>query len=243
VRSLARAVAGRSDEELDRIITSLEHGQFVYEQLHMSDFEYIYKHALTQKAAYNSVLVERRRHLHESVGQAIELLYAGSLDDHLADLAHHFSRSGIREKAVEYLRRAATQALSRGASAQAVKDLEAARNLLKDIEAGIQRDQADLQMLNALATGYIAPRGYAAPEFGPVFQGAGEIFATVAEPQQQFAMVFGSCACGVVRGDIDLALVLANEALACAERHVDRGMWMDAVFLLGVALFHRGDFA
>ena len=243
VRSLARAVAGRSDEELDRLITSLELGQFVYEQPSISDVEYIFKHALTQEVAYNSVLVERRRHLHQSVGQAIELLYAGSLDDHLADLAHHFSRSGNREKAVEYLRRAATQALSRGASAQAVKDLEAARNLLKDIEAGIQRDQAELQILNPLGTAYIATRGYAAPEVGPVFQRAREICATVAEPQQQFAMVFGNFAWRIVRGEMDLALVLANEALAFAERHADPGMWMEALFLLGVALFYRGDFA
>jgi hypothetical protein len=98
VRSLARAVAGRSEEELDRLITSLELGQFVYEQPSISDIEYIFKHALTQEVAYNSVLVERRKQLHESVGQAIELLYSDSLDDHLPDLAHHFSRSGNRGK-------------------------------------------------------------------------------------------------------------------------------------------------
>ncbi len=205
VLSLARAVAGRSEGELDRLIANLQLGQFVYEQPSVSDVEYIFKHALTQEVAYNSVLVERRRQLHEGVGRAIELLYADSLDDHLADLAHHFSRSGNREKAVEYLRRAASQAMSRGASAQAVKDLEAARNLLKDIPAGVQRDQAELQILNPLGTAYIATRGYAAPEVGPVFQRAREICATVGEPQQQFAMVFGNFAWRIVRGEMDLA--------------------------------------
>jgi class 3 adenylate cyclase/tetratricopeptide (TPR) repeat protein len=243
VRSLARAVAGRSEEELDRLLTSLELGSFVYEQPSISDIEYIFKHALTQEVAYNSVLVERRKQLHESVGQAIELLYSDSLDDHLADLAHHFSRSGNRGKAVEYLRRAAAQALSRGASAQAVKDLEAARNLVKEIPAGIQRDQAELQILNPLGTAYIATRGYAAPEVGPVFQRAREICATVGEPQQQFAMVFGNFAWRIVRGEMDLALVLANEALAFANKFDDPGMWMEALFLLGVGLFYRGDFA
>ena len=243
VRSLARAVAGRSEEELDRLITSLELGSFVYEQPSISDVEYIFKHALTQEVAYNSVLVERRRHLHESVGQAIELLYSDSLDDHLADLAHHFSRSGNREKTVEYLRRAAMQALSRGASAQAVKDLEAARNLLKHIQPGTQRDQAELQILNPLGTAYIATRGYAAPEVGPVFQRAREICARVGEPQQQFAMVFGNFAWRIVRGEMDLALVLAHEALAFAEKYDDPGMLMEALFLIGVALFYRGDFA
>ena len=31
----------------------------------MGDTEYIFKHALTQEVAYNSILIERRRLLHE----------------------------------------------------------------------------------------------------------------------------------------------------------------------------------
>jgi predicted ATPase len=121
--------------------------------------------------------------------------------------------------------------------------LEAAQNLLKDIPAGIQRDQAELQILNPLGTAYIATRGYAAPEVGPIFQRTREICASIGEPQQQFAMVFGNFAWRIVRGEMDLALVLANEALAFAEKYDDPGMWMEALFLLGVALFYRGDFA
>jgi class 3 adenylate cyclase/tetratricopeptide (TPR) repeat protein/ribosomal protein L40E len=243
VLSLARVVAGRSEHELDRLIASLELGQFVYEQPSIADVEYIFKHALTQEVAYNSVLLERRRQLHENVGRAIELLYPASLDDHLADLAHHFSRSGNRTKAVEYLRRAATQAMSRGAITQAVGDLEEALNLLNEIPAGAERDTAELQILNALGTGYIAIRGYAAPEVGPVFERAREICATVGEPQQQFAMVFGNFAWRIVRGEMDKALVLAKEAISLAQEFDDPGFWMEAHFLLGVTLFYRGDFA
>ena len=104
VLSLARAVAGHSEEELERLLANLQLGEFVYEQPSISDVEYIFKHALTQEVAYNSILQERRKQLHEDVGRAIELLYPSSLDDHLADLAHHYSRSGNQAKAVEYLR-------------------------------------------------------------------------------------------------------------------------------------------
>jgi class 3 adenylate cyclase/tetratricopeptide (TPR) repeat protein len=243
VLSLTRAVAGRSEHELDRLIASLQLGQFVYEQPSISDTGYIFKHALTQEVAYNSVLVERRRQLHESVGRAIELLYATSLDDHLADLAHHFSRSGNRTKAAEYLRRAATQAMSRGATVQAVETLQEALSAVEGILAGVKRDQAELQVLNSLGTAYIAVRGYAAPEVGPVFQRAREICAAVGEPQQQFAIVFGNFAWRIVRGEMDSALTLAKEAIALAEKHDDPGFWMEGLFLLGVVLFYRGDFA
>jgi predicted ATPase len=102
--SLARVVAGRSEDELERLIANLQLGEFVYEQPSISDIEYIFKHALTQEVAYNSILLERRKQLHEEVARAIEGLYPASLDDHLADLAHHYSRSANQAKAVEYLR-------------------------------------------------------------------------------------------------------------------------------------------
>ena len=146
--SLARAVAGKSEDELERLILNLQLGEFVFEQPSISDVEYTFKHALTQEVAYNSVLMERRKQLHESVGQAMESIYSGSIDDHLVDLARHFSRSGNRAKAVEYLRRAGTQAISRGALAQAVQDLETALDLLKTLPGGPHRDVLELQVLN-----------------------------------------------------------------------------------------------
>ena len=73
----------------------------------VGDIEYTFKHALTQEVASNSVLNERRRHLHERTGAAIELLYADRLEDHVNELAHHYGRSTNIEKAVEYLSMAA----------------------------------------------------------------------------------------------------------------------------------------
>ena len=61
--------------------------EFIYEQPAVGDAEYIFKHALTQEVAYNSVLIERRKQLHERIGAALETLYAASLEDHLAELA------------------------------------------------------------------------------------------------------------------------------------------------------------
>ena len=37
-------------------------------------------------------------------------------------------------------------------------------------------------------------------------------------------------------------MVLAREAIDLAERFDDPGIWMEALFLLGVTLFYRGDF-
>ena len=88
------------------MLKDLQAGEFIYEQPASGEAEYIFKHALTQEVAYNSLLMERRRLLHERTGEAIESLFKERIDDHLAELAHHYSRSANTRKAVEYLCRA-----------------------------------------------------------------------------------------------------------------------------------------
>ena len=58
---------------------------------------------LTQQVAYNSILSERRKQIHEQAAQAIEVLFATNLPDHYMDLAHHYVRSGNAPKAINFL--------------------------------------------------------------------------------------------------------------------------------------------
>jgi predicted ATPase len=98
--SLVRRVfEDRNDDELEPRLESLQMAEFIYEQPAVCDSEYIFKHALTQEVSYNSLLIERRKHLHERAGAALEAMFAGQLDDHLEELAHHYSRTENFEKA------------------------------------------------------------------------------------------------------------------------------------------------
>ena len=101
--SLRLAAAIAEIPELERMLADLQAGEFIYEQPAAGDVEYTFKHALTQQVAYEAILRERRRVLHERVGSAIESLYAATIDDHLSALAHHYTRSANAEKAVKYL--------------------------------------------------------------------------------------------------------------------------------------------
>jgi tetratricopeptide (TPR) repeat protein len=99
-----------------------------------------------------------------------------------------------------------------------------------------------LRLLSPLGTAYIAARGYAAPEVGPVFVQARELCERIGQPPQLFAVVWGNFAWHVVRGEMGLSMTLAKEAMALAEGFDDPGIWMEALFLLGVTFFYRGDF-
>ena len=103
---LVRKVAAKSGPELEPMLSELQLGEFIYEQPAIGDIGYTFKHALTHDVAYNSVLNERRRVLHGRIGAALESIYAESLDDHVAELAHHYARSGNPGKAVKYCLRA-----------------------------------------------------------------------------------------------------------------------------------------
>ena len=115
---------------LDRMLDDLQLGEFIYEQPAVGDIEYIFKHALTQEVAYNSVLMERRRQLARTHRCGDRESLRESIDDHLDELAHHYSRSGNSAKALEYLESAGLRAVRRLAYGEAMRNLTAALELL-----------------------------------------------------------------------------------------------------------------
>jgi tetratricopeptide (TPR) repeat protein len=100
--------------------------------------------------AYNSLLIEHRKLLHERIAGAIESLFADRLDDHLKDLAHHYRRTNNTVKAVEYLRRAGEQAARRTFYEEAIEQLNPALELLEKLDPGKARDEHELAIRTAL---------------------------------------------------------------------------------------------
>ncbi len=86
-------------EELKSSLLNLQGLEFIYEKHLFPELEYIFKHALTQEVAYNSLLLKRRKEIHDKIGRAIEALYSERLEAFYEMLAHHYSRSDSLEKA------------------------------------------------------------------------------------------------------------------------------------------------
>src|SRR5262249_31047908 len=153
--------------------------EFIYEQSAMSGVEYVFKHALTQEVAYNSLLIERRKQIHERVGKAIEALSANQVDDYVSQLAHHYSHSDNAEKEVEYLGRAGEKAMQRAANRDAVTNLKAALDLLKRLPDGPQRVQQELFLQLVLGQASIPISGYSAPDVEQAFARARKLCANM----------------------------------------------------------------
>jgi predicted ATPase len=86
---------------LDKQLSSLQKVELVREAARKPELEYIFKHELARDAAYNTILVRRRKELHRQVGEAIELLFPDN-EDNAHRLAQHFALAGEMEKAYRY---------------------------------------------------------------------------------------------------------------------------------------------
>ena len=183
-------------------MSSLQRKEFLYEQPAFPEVEYIFKHALTQEVAYSSVLQERRKALHERTAQAIEALYRATLDEHYSELAHHYSRSGNTEKAIEYLQLAGQQAVQRSANAEAISHLTTALELLKTLPDTPERAQQELTLQLALGPPLMATQGLCRPGGGTdTTPGPGRCVSSSADSPQLFPVLWGLWMFHLVRGD------------------------------------------
>src|SRR5262249_43079689 len=161
--SLIRAVVPKSDDELNHMLGNLQLAEFIYEQPAVGDTQYIFKHALTQEVSHNSVLLGRRRQLHEQIGGAIETVFAENLEDHLAELAHHYSRSANRAKALEFLHRAGEQTFKRASYSEAESYFAAALEVVGAMPESPERDARELRLRSSFAWALAVTKSWGAP--------------------------------------------------------------------------------
>jgi class 3 adenylate cyclase/tetratricopeptide (TPR) repeat protein len=119
VRLLER-VAGLT-EKLEGLLRELKALEIIYEQGMIPEPAYVFKHAVIQDVAYNSLLMQRRKELHRAVGAAVEELYRDRLAEHYAELAYHFGRGEDWSRAMEYSRLAGDQCSHSFANAEAIE--------------------------------------------------------------------------------------------------------------------------
>ncbi len=229
-------------DEIEQMLADLQHGEFIYEQPAFPEVEYAFKHALTQEVAYSSLLIERRKQLHEQAAAAIEALYAGRLDDHLSELVRQYSKSGDVWKAVKYLHLAAQHAARRLAYEETIGHLTGALDLLRSLPDDLERDRQELTLQSDLGEYLIAMRGPAAAEVALAFDRARSLCEKLGEDVKLFWVMYGLQFYHILRMELDVARELGARQLAVAERSQDAAMLMAAYNAMAETLHNLGDF-
>jgi predicted ATPase/class 3 adenylate cyclase len=124
-----------SETRVQEALNQLVEREYILPQSETTNGEYIFRHVLMSEAIYNTILKRERSKLHGQVGEAIEALYAGRLEEHIELLARHYSWSPRLDRALHYLILAGQKAAASYVNEQARQNFEGALALLEQVEA------------------------------------------------------------------------------------------------------------
>jgi predicted ATPase/class 3 adenylate cyclase len=133
-------------EELKGYLLNLQGLEFIYEKSLFPDLEYIFKHALTQEVAYNSLLLKKRIKIHAKTGKAIEQIYAQRLEEFYEMLAYHYSKSENLQKAAHYLKLSGLKAIAKHSPAEALHYYQEALKVLKQLPASVENKKTQIEV-------------------------------------------------------------------------------------------------
>jgi class 3 adenylate cyclase/tetratricopeptide (TPR) repeat protein len=185
------AEVAQTVEDMDSRLEYLEEIQLIRERKRMEELEYLFKHALAQEVAYDSILVQRRKELHKSVADSIEKVFNERLHEFYGMLAYHYSQAEDLDKAEEYLIKAGEEALKSSASAEALHYCQQALGLYlgKNADKADPEKVAMLEKNIALALFNKGQHGESLPYFDKVLAFYGMTF-----PKNLLAKILKICA-------------------------------------------------
>jgi tetratricopeptide (TPR) repeat protein len=187
------------------------------------------------------LLIERRKQIHEHAGQALESIFTAQLDDHLGQLAHHYSHSENIDKAIEYLGRAGQQAMQRSSYADAISNFSVGIELLAKFPDGPERIQRELLLQLSLSIASIPIKGWASLEVEESATRARELCGRLGDPPEVFPALWGVYSMHLLRAELRKAHELAELLLRLAESANAPALLLYAHGALGFAAYQMGE--
>jgi len=240
---LLQAVSLWDEATLQRGLQQLVGAEFLYQQGLPPQATYLFKHALIQEAAYQSLLKSVRQQYHQRIARVLEERFLEVTETQPELLAHHYTEAGLGEEAVAYWHRAGRRALERSANLEAVTHLTKGLEVLKTLPEAPQRPQQELDLQTRLGPALMAVRGNAAPEVGLAYARARELCQQVGETPQLFPVLFGLWRFYFVGAKLQAAREVGEQLLGLAQRQRDAALLLEAHRALGESLFWLGELA
>src|SRR5262249_18766246 len=139
--------------------------------IHRNGSNFVFKHALIQDAAYQSLSKSRREQLHASLANA---LASGHPDHQLEILAHHYSEASLPREALPYWLKAGKQASDRSAIREAIGHADRALELLAGASTIPQQEKNEweVRFLNLKGPCVMLLYGYGAQASQDIYERA-----------------------------------------------------------------------
>src|SRR5262249_50052758 len=136
---------------------------------------YLFKHALIQDAAYQSLLKSTRQQYHTKIAQMLIERFLETVATQPELVAHHYTEAGLIEQALPYWQQAGKRATQRSAHVEAIAHLSKGLELLKTLPVTPERVQQELTLQLALSAALLPVKGYGSPEVGKTYNRAREL--------------------------------------------------------------------
>ncbi len=238
---LLHAVSPVGEDTFQHGLRQLVGAELVYQSGLPPQARYLFKHALVQETAYQSLLKSRRQQLHHQVAQVLEEKFPQAVETQPELVAHHYTEAGLTAQAISYWQKAGQRASQRSAHIEAISHLTNGLELLKTLPDTPERTRQELTLQIALGNQLIATKGYAAPEVEGSFARARELCRQVGETPQLFTVLEGLQVFYLARGQLQTARELAEQSLRLAQSVQDSSFLMVAYGRLGTTLFYLGE--
>jgi len=240
---LLQAVSPVDEVTLQKELTQLVEAEFLYQRGLPPQAKYIFKHALIQDAAYQSLLKSTRQQYHRQIAQVLEEKFPETTETQPELLAHHYTEAGLLSQAIPYWQKAGQRAAQRSAYAEAIAHLTRGLELLKTLPDTSERTHHELTLHLALGASLPATKGFAAPEVERAYTKALELCRQVGEPAQLFPALGGLWQFYLVRADYQMARESAEQLLTLAQNVHDPALLLGAHDALGQTCYFVGEFA
>jgi predicted ATPase len=238
-RQLLETVSSFDAKTLEGALDQLVAAELLYQRGTPPHVNYLFKHALIQETAYQSLLKSMRQQYHARIARALREGSPETVETQPELLAHHYTEAGLAEAAVGYWQLAGQRAVERSSNVEAIHHLNRALELLATLPETRENRQREVGIQTILGVALINAKGYAAEEVARAFSRAQQLCEELGDTAQQFPTRFGLFAFRVVRAEREATRMLTKPLLAFAERSKDPGFLMEMHAAAGAAAFYQ----
>jgi class 3 adenylate cyclase/predicted ATPase len=238
---LLQAIAPVEERALQQALTKLIEAEVLYQRGERPQARYLFKHALLQDAAYQSLLKSTRQHYHKWIAQVLEERFPETSKTQPELVAQHYTEAGFLEQAILYWQQAGQQAIERSANTEAVSHLSKGLALLKTLPETSESIEQELSLQITLAVPLMAGKGYAAPEVELAYSRARELCQQVGETPRLFSVLYGLWGFYEVRAEHTIAHELGERCLSLSQQVHDPALVLESHAALGQTLFLLGE--
>jgi class 3 adenylate cyclase/tetratricopeptide (TPR) repeat protein len=239
---LAEAASLWDEGTLQCGLHQLVEAEFPYQQGLPPRATYVFKHALIQEAAYQSLLRSTRQQYHQRIAQVLEARFPEIRETQPELVAHHYTEGGLAERAILYWQRARQQALQHSANPEAIKHLTTGLNLLVMLPYTPARAQQELDLQIALGPALMATKGQAAPEVDQTYARTRALCAQLGDTPQLFPTLRGVCRFYRRQGALATARELGAQLYRIAQRTAEPMLLLEAHEAHGHTLVFLGEY-